>query len=256
MNNSNKVTCKKSFLYTGFFIFLIITTGFAVSTTFISCNKNGASNYLELEKNVKNPTTIEEYENAIAAHDDRIQEIIDIESKTGVWYKILGSKYLDKKMYGKALESFKMAIQYYPDNANLYYYVGVCAGYMAKASLDFDANGSNSIQKNYLALAESSYLQAIQFNPSYTRALYAIGVLYVFELNKPQLAISYLNRLLTVESKNLDGMMVLARAYYVTGDNDKAVAMYDSVIKETSDANRKTEAENNKRIVLDQAYNN
>jgi len=104
---------------------------------FMSCTQKGTDYYSELEKDVKNPSTIEEYENGIAAHNAQIKKITDLDSQTGIWYKILGSRYLDKKMYGKALESFQMAIQYYPDNANLYYYVGVCAEYMAKASLDY-----------------------------------------------------------------------------------------------------------------------
>jgi tetratricopeptide (TPR) repeat protein len=223
---------------------------------FTSCTPKGTDYYSELEKNVKNPSTIEEYENGIAAHNAQIKKIVELDSQTGIWYKILGSRYLDKKMYGKALESFQMAIQYYPENANLYYYVAVCAGYMAKSSLDYDADGANSQQLLYWKLAETSYLQAINYNTSYSRALYGLGVLYVFELNSPLKAIPYLEKLLTVESKHLDGMMVLARAYYVTGDSDKAVALYDKIIAETTDKTRKAEAEANKKTVLNQSYNN
>lgn len=249
--NSNKVWV---FSKCRFLLINLFLLGFIL--IFVSCNKNNANLYAPLEENVKNPTTITEYEEAIAAHNDTMQKIVNIDSQTGIWYKILASKYLDKKMYGKALENYKMAIQFYPQNPNLYYYVGLCAGYLAKASLDYDADGINAEQQNYLNLAENSYLQAIEYNPSYTRALYGIGVLYVFELNEPLKAIPQLEKLLTVASKDLDGMMVLARAYYETGDYDKAVALYDKVIAQTTDKSRKSQAEANKKVVLDQAYIN
>ncbi|HZK19248.1 MAG TPA: hypothetical protein VFC68_00840 [Treponemataceae bacterium] len=221
-----------------------------------ACSLKGASGYSMLEDGVKNPTTIDEYENAIAAHDKQIEKIIELESKTGIWYKIIATRYLDKKMYGKALENFQIAIQYYPDNANLFYYTGLCASYMAKASLDFDADGTQLEQQSYWNLAENSYLQAINYNPTYSRALYGLGVLYVFELNRPSAAIPFLETLLEGESKHFDGMMVLARAYFVTGFSDNGIALYDRIISNTSNKEQKTNAENNKKIVLNELYKN
>ena len=82
----------------------------------------------KMEERVGNPTTIEELTDAIAKYDERIADLQLSEQQVGIWYKILGTRYLDNKMYGKALESFQTALKYYPDNQNLYYYVGVCAG--------------------------------------------------------------------------------------------------------------------------------
>ena len=51
-------------------------------------------------------------------------------------------------------------------------------------------------------------------------------------------------------------MFVLARAYYVQGEYDKAVDLYDNIISITKSDQKKKEAEANKKIVLDAAYEN
>ncbi len=206
------------------------------------------------EENVKNPTTVDELKDAIKKYQDRIDDIQLAQSQIGIWYKILGSRYLDNKMYGEALAAFQKALEYYPDNQNLYYYVGVCAGYMANASLDFAAKGSSTEKNNYLKLAESAYQQALQIEPRYIRALYGLGVLYVFELDENEKAIAVLEQLLSIDTKNTDAMFVLARAYYVAHQFDGAVALYDKIISLTKSDEKKKEAETNKKIVLDASY--
>jgi len=207
-----------------------------------------------IEENVHNPTTVEELNDAIKKYQDRVADIELAQGQIGIWYKILGTRYMDNKMYGEALKTFQKALEYYPDNQNLYYYVGVCAGYMANASLDFNATGSSGSKMNYLKLAESAYLQALNIEPRYVRALYGIGVLYVFEMNENEKAVPLLETLLSIDTKNQDAMFVLARAYYSTGESDKAVALYDKIISLTKSDERKKEAEANKKLVLDSSY--
>ena len=40
------------------------------------------------------------------------------QSQIGIWYKMLGTRYIDQKMYGEALKCFQEALKYYPDNQN------------------------------------------------------------------------------------------------------------------------------------------
>ena len=86
-----------------------------------------------LEEGVESPTTVEELKDAIEKYQKRVADIQLAQSQIGIWYKILGTRYLDQKMYGEALKCFQEALKYYPNNQNLYYYVGVCAGYMSHA---------------------------------------------------------------------------------------------------------------------------
>ena len=210
----------------------------------------------KMEEGVDSPTTIEELKDAIKKYQERVADVQLAQSQIGIWYKILGTRYLDNKMYGEALKSFEEALKYYPDNQNLYYYVGVCAGYMSHAALDYNASGTNEVKYNYLKLAEEAYLRAIAIEDRYVRALYGIGVLYVFELDEPAKAIPHLEKALTIDTKNLDAMFVLARAYYSNYEFEKAADMYDKIIETTKSEDTKKTAEENKKIALDAAYSN
>ena len=161
---------------------VIFTACFAFSC---SPSYNSIKRMQRMEEGVSNPTTKEELEEAITKYDARALDLVTTEAQIGIWYKILGTRYLDQGLYGKALECFKTALMTYPNNANLYYYVGICAGYMANSVLDYDAQGKNSVEAkrmNYLRLSESAYEQALSIDPKYYRAMYGIGVLYAFEL--------------------------------------------------------------------------
>ena len=239
--------------------FAALAIGLLVSSLLVSCG--GVSNktiirHQKMEEGVDSPTSIEELKDAINKYQERVADIQLAQSQVGIWYKILGTRYLDNKMYGEALKCFEEALKYYPDNQNLYYYVGVCAGYMSHAALDYNASGTNEIKYNYLKLAEEAYLRAIQIEDRYVRALYGLGVLYVFELDEAAKAIPYLEKALSIDTKNLDTMFVLARANYTNYDFDKAVEIYDRIIETTKSEDTKKTAEENKKIALDAAYSN
>lgn len=234
----------------------ILPALFSILFVFNSCTKSNKTiiRMQHIEEGVSNPQTIEEYEDAIKKYEERVSDIQLAQSQIGIWHKIVGTRYLDKKMYGEALKSFKAALEYYPDNQNLYYYVGLCASYMGHTEMDFDADGKTEKRTYYYKMAEDAYLRAITIEPRYARALYAIGILYDFELMEPQKAVPHLETLLTVETKNTDAMILLARCYYETYEFEKAVEMYDKVISVTkSDKIRKT-AEDLKAQVLETAY--
>lgn len=233
-------------------VFFILTCLFLFSSCGVS-NKR-IIRMQKMEEGVGSPTTIEELKTAIEKYDARIADLQLSQSQVGIWYKILGTRYLDNKMYGEALKAFQSALQYYPDNQNLYYYVGICAGYMSHTALDYNATGNMEQKYNYLKLAETAYLRAIEIEPRYSRALYALSVLYVYELDEPAKAIPYLEKVLDIEKKHTDAMFILARAYYSTYEFDKAVEMYDKIISVTTSDKKKADAEANKKIVLDASY--
>lgn len=209
----------------------------------------------KIEEGVSNPTTKEELIEAIRKFDKRSMDLALTDGQIGIWYKILGTRYLDQQEYGKALECFQKALTYYPANQNLYYYVGVCAGFLAPTYMDYNAEGINSDsvvkRMNYLRLAEDAYLQALSLDPKYYRAMYGLGVLYVFALDECDKAIPHLEKFLETQKKDTNAMFVLARAYYMTGEGDKAVALYDRIIELKPNAAKVKEAEANKKKVLE-----
>ena len=231
----------------------------AAAATIVLVSCGGVSNktiirHQKLEEGVESPTTIEELKDAIKKYQERVADVQLAQSQIGIWYKILGTRYLDNKMYGEALKCFQEALTYYPDNQNLYYYVGVCAGYMSHAAMDYNASGTNEVKYNYLKLAEEAYLRAISIEDRYVRALYGLGVLYVFELDEPEKAIPHLEKALSIDTRNLETMFVLARAYYSSYEFDKSIEIYDRIIETTKSEDTKKTAEENKKIVLDASY--
>ncbi len=227
-------------------ILRIVLSLIIFSVLFFSCNKNNAMLRLqELEEGVHNPLSESELKEAISKYEKRVNDIMIAEGRVGIWYKMLGTRYMDKKMYRKALKSFQNALEYYPENQNLFYKVGLSASLVAKNSLDFDATGQDIEKKRYYDLAVSAYERAIEIDPKYSRAIYALSVLYVFELNRPADAIPLLKTVVEREKKPLNHMFLLARAYYMTGESNVAIEMYEKIIAISGSEKQRKEAQKN-----------
>lgn len=239
---------KKSVIF-----FLLVFSAFLAGCSY--SNKALLQKRLQnMEKYSGNPGNIEEIKKGIEKYDSEAQELVEKNAKIGIWYKILGTRYLDRKMYGKALESFQSALEFYPENPNLYYYVGVSATYVSHSALDFNGRGETESKMNYLKLAESAFKQALSIDENYSKALYSLGVLYAFDLDNGPEAVKYLERYVEIEKRDTDGMLVLARAYYMSSEFEKAADVYDKIISITKSSQRKAEAEANKKVVLDAIY--
>lgn len=215
-----------------------------------SCNKVTSIRRLqELEEGVSNPNTEAELKEAIRKYEKRVDDIMIAEGRIGIWYKILGSRYMDQKMYKKAVEAFQSALEYYPENQNLFYQAGLAASLTAKNSLDFELTGTDIEKKRYFSLAVSAYTRALEIDPKHSKAVYALSVLYIFELNRPAEAIPILEKIAEWEKKPIDHLFLLGAAYYMTGENEKAIAVYEHIIEISSSAEKKAQAENNIREI-------
>ncbi len=232
---SKKMICASMLFFTVFFI-----TG---------CRDNAFARRLQdMELGVKNPSSIEELHSAIHKYQGKVNDILTMEQRIGIWYKILGRRYMDKKMYKKAIESFQSALEYFPENQHVFYQIGVCAAIIAKSTLDYPGMGLAEKQA-YFDLSVSAYKRAVELDPNYTRAVYALSVLYVFELNRPEDAITIMEPVAAKEKKPLDSLFILGRAYYMTGQYEKAIAAYDRIIKTSGSAEQRADAERNKAFV-------
>ena len=158
-------------------------------------------------------------------------------------------------MHLDALDALERAIRFDGEEPTLFYLTGVSAAVAAKSSLNFPGvkNGEDA-RNRYFALAESAHRRAIELDPGYSRPRYAIGVLYVFELDRPAEAVPHLQRYLELMSTDTDAMFVLARAWYMTGNTQNAVDMYDRIIHTTKDKGKKEEALRNREFVRGRSY--
>ena len=197
------------------------------------------------------PATIEGLREAITLYEAQIEQHVKDAAQTGVYWKILATRLQDRGLHTEALNALARAIEYTPEEPTLHYLQGLSAAIVAKSSYNnATARGELTQQNYYFSLAEHSYLRAIQLDSDYGRPRYGLWILYVFELDRPEEAIPHLEHYMDISKNNVDGMFVLARAYYMMGQNQRALAVYDRISSLTKDPKKQAEAEQNKRTIL------
>jgi tetratricopeptide (TPR) repeat protein len=199
------------------------------------------------------PETIEGLKTAIAAYEKQIEINVKDGVQTGIYWKILAIRLADRGMHRDALDAFERALQFKGDDPTLLYLIGESASAAAASALDFSGN-SGAEKQRYLNLAESAYLRSIQLDATYAKPRLGLGILYTFEMNRPAQAIPHLERFREFIPRDLKGMFVLARAYYMTESYDRAIELYDLIISQSKDPKVRAEAQNNKEIIRDLMY--
>ncbi|MDR0568407.1 MAG: tetratricopeptide repeat protein [Spirochaetaceae bacterium] len=191
------------------------------------------------------PEGIDKLRSAIVLYEEKIEQHVKDAAQTAVYWKILATRLQEDGLYSDAFDAITRAIEYTPQEPTLHYMRGLYAGLLAKNSYD----AISTRRDQYFSIAEYEYLRAIELAEDYGRPRYGLGILYVFELNRPAEAIPHLERYLEISRNNVDAMFVLARAYYVTGNTDEAVYLYERIPSLTKDPKKRLDAENNKRMI-------
>jgi len=199
------------------------------------------------------PETIEGLKKAIAAYEAQIELNVKEGAQTGVYWKILAIRLADRGMHRDALDAYERALSFNAEDPTLFFLTGESASIMAASTMGFSAY-SDSERERYMKLAESAYLRAIQLDAVYTRPRLGLGILYTFDLDRPADALPHLERYTELMSGDIKGLFVLARAYYMTENFDRALEVYDRIISRTKDPKVKAEAQNNKDIIRDLLY--
>ncbi|MCL2443385.1 MAG: tetratricopeptide repeat protein [Treponema sp.] len=190
------------------------------------------------------PETIDGLIRAIKLYEDQHQRNIKDAAQTGVYWKILAMRYADRGMHNNALEAIEWAIYYNGEDPFLFNLRGLSASILAK-NVSGASSGINNEKEHFYNIAENAYLRALELDITYTKPMYALGIMYVFEMNRPQDAIVYLERYLQIQSSDVDAMAVLAMAYYLTEDFPRAIDLYERIANRTNDRIMKEQALNN-----------
>ncbi|MDR2072225.1 MAG: tetratricopeptide repeat protein [Spirochaetaceae bacterium] len=232
-------------------VLIILIAGFAGIFGYkkIAARHSLAAQIAALSPRGAPPQTIEDLRKAIALYETKIEEHLKDSEQTGIYWKILGSRLVDKKLYGEALEALERAAHYYPEDETVQYLIGISAGTLAKSEYFSPAE-----QENHFRIAEQAYLRAIDIDGRYGKALYGLSVLYVFEFNRPAEALPYLERFLDINVQDTDAMFVLAAARYMMEDYQGAVDLYDRILGIAKNAELRAQAENNKQQVMNAWY--
>lgn len=191
---------------------------------------------------------VEEIQREVRRYRREVERTIDASGQLGVYYKMLAVEYMRGAMYGEAYEALEQAISIQPENPILFYYSAVCAARMGKAQV------ISEDRVRWLDRSEALYRRAIILDPGYAAALYGLSVLYVFELDRPEEAEDLLERLLTVESKEIDGRFLLARVYYSLGKLENAIELYREIESLTDEKQVREQALNGRKRVEEELY--
>ena len=201
------------------------------------------------------PNTIEGLKEAIALYEAQIERNVQEGVQTGSYWKILAIRLADRGMHRDALEAFERAIYFNAEDPTLFFLVGESASIVAAAAVGFSTNAGTE-KAHFYNLAETSYLRAIQLDAGYSRPLLGLGILYVFDQDRPRPleAIPHLERFTELSATDIRGMFVLARAYYVTNNFERAIELYERIIARTKDPKVRTEAQNNINTIRNIIY--
>jgi tetratricopeptide (TPR) repeat protein len=206
----------------------------------------------ELSPRGGTPVTIDGLRKAIAIYAEALEEHVRDAAQTGTYWKILAVRLADKGMHRDALDALDMAIRYNGEDPTIFYLTGVSAATVAKNALGFSQAGFQAERDHYFVMAERAYLRAIELDSAYAKPRYGLGILYTFELERPAEAIPRLEEYLDLMSRDVDAMFVLARAYYMTDNYERAVDLYDRIVVSTKDTVKQDEARNYRDYILGQ----
>ncbi|HEQ71847.1 MAG TPA: tetratricopeptide repeat protein [Spirochaetia bacterium] len=191
---------------------------------------------------------IEELKQEIAALKAREENDTrrSLDEKSTLYQSLLFLEYIDREMYGEALDQIRAARSIYPESPTLFYYAGLCSARVGKS---MTAPSEQRERDRYYADAAAYYRRSVELDPGYFDSVKGLAVLEIFELGQPAQAESVLVNFLDREPGNSEAKFLLARVYFETGRAEAAVDLYEDIAAEaTSEEMRDAANANIERI--------
>lgn len=214
------------------FIFILILPMILFSCT-SEKTKNLASQVYETEedKTFNQDERIKELTRDIKKIEDELEETLEKYQKVGNFQRAMGLKMMHYKMFFKAYEHFDKALEFYPNSEMLHYYRGIAASQYA-LSRDVEY-----VRQEFLDKAKYSHEYSIKLNPRFTKGLYALSILYIYEYDIPNEAKPLLDRLLMISTREFDAMLLRALLHQKDGEWEEALDLADSVLELSENSN-------------------
>jgi len=192
---------------------------------------------------------VSELEEHVERFSDEVQDLVEETGKLGIYYKMLALEYMDQEMYGPAREYFLKSLEIYPSNHVVQYYTGLASAQTV------GAQASEAQRTSRLEEAAYHYQRAAELKRNYFEALYALSVLYIFELDRALEAEEYVQRALEVRPGSQKTRFLLAAIRVRQNRYEEAIEIYDQIIEETEDATMQQRARENREQLLGGGYN-
>ncbi|MDA3941837.1 MAG: tetratricopeptide repeat protein [Spirochaetia bacterium] len=187
---------------------------------------------------------IKELEESIEKYSKDVDRVVTANAEIGVYYRMLALEYFDFKLYKHALENLEKSMDYYPTNPVLYYYSGLSLANIARAEID------KAKSLSMLREAEIYYITAIKLRRTYSDAMYALAILYMFDLYSLEDARPLLENLLSLDPQNWEALSLYARYNVEIGDIDTAIELYNEISEKAWDDGMKEQAVLNRDSLL------
>lgn len=191
---------------------------------------------------------IAELETGIRKYRQEVERKVQASDQLGVYYRMLAVRYMELGMFQQAYGALEEARQIYPENPILLYYAGICAARLAQAQAEAEE------RRQWLERAERHYRRALVLDPLHSDTLYALSVLYVYELARPQEAEALLLRLLEREKRNADALFLLGGVYYGSGRLEDAQGVYRQLEGLGLPEDRRRQAEENLKTIEEELH--
>lgn len=203
----------------------------------------------EINKEADRDDRVVELTAEIKKLEKELDETHEKYQKVGNYQRALGVKMMHYKMYYKAYEHFNNAIEFYPNSEMLHYYRGIAASQFAK-SQDVE-----SVRRDFMERAKYSQEYSVELNPSFTKGLYALSILYIYEFDRPEDAKPLLDRLLQISTREFDAMLLRALLYEKDGELNAALDLYDTVLTMSKNDRHIINADTNRDKILSRIAN-
>ena len=240
-------------IFTGLMVIMLLVAGFSMFMRY-QTDKGRSAFAKELAELGNNPTeSIESLKRAIELYEKRIEQHVNDAAQTGIYWKILATRFQSRGFHGDALKALERAIEYNPVDPTLHHLTGISATVTAKSKHDFTGTGSGE-KIMYFNLAESAFLRAIDIDPNYMRPRYSLGVLYAYDMDRYEEAITHLTKAMSLIPGDIDTMFALAYAYVGASFYREAVEVYDMIIRQTKDKERLRNAQEFRQTIMSRIY--
>ncbi len=193
---------------------------------------------------IESDVSIKELKKDIEKQTKILNSALLASQKLGRTYYLLGLKFLDYQMYGQAMQYFQQALEYYPEKPELFYNIGVAAGWMA------EAQSEPAKRKEYLQQARFNLERALKLMPNYPSALLALAVLYSYSLDMPYEAKALMKRYKEIEPASTTSLFVEAHIAAQTLDEHTAIEIYTDLASTANTPEERAKAAENRNLLL------
>lgn len=207
-------------------LLLILSMFFILSSCTSKKTKELANQVYETEEDrVNSDKRIRELTRDIKKVEKDLDELLDLYQKNGNFHRAMGIKMIHYKMFYKAYEHFNKALEFFPNSEMIHYYRGLSAAQYAKSQ------DQDHIYREYIDRARISYEYSLELNPRFPKGLYALSIIYVYEIDRPDDAKPLLDRLLEISTREFDAMLLRSLLFERDGELNRAIDLYDKVLR-------------------------